>query len=97
MHVLLDGRVRCVTADGTPFTCGPDYPLGNLESQCNAPRWYDAVTETEVSALQSDTDAFLDTIEQHFDMAIHFVATMAKGLIARRAEMRQEPAPAVVA
>ena len=97
MYVLLAGRVRCTTEDGTPFTCGPGYPLGNLESQCSAPRWYDAVTETAVVALKSETDTFLDTIEQHFDMAIEFVATMARGLIRRRAEMRQEAPPAVVA
>ena len=90
MQLLLDGRVRCATEDGTEFTCGPGYPLGNLESQCSAPRWYDAVTETAVTALRNDIDAFLDIIEQHFDMAVDFVGVMAKGLIERRAEMRQE-------
>lgn len=95
MYFLLAGSVRCTTADGTPFTCGPGYPLGNLESQCAAPRWYDAVTDTAVVAMKIETDTFLDTIEQHFDMAIEFVATMARGLIGRRVEMRQETAPVV--
>lgn len=90
MQLLLEGRVRCETEDGTKFTCGPGYPLGNLESQCGAPRWYDAVTETAVTAFRNDIDAFLDIIEQHFDMAVDFVGVMARGLIARRAEMRQE-------
>ena len=97
MYILLAGRVRCKTEDGTPFTCGPGYPLGNLESQCSAARWYDAVTETAVVAVRIETDTFLDTIEQHFDMAIEFVGTMARGLIGRRAEMRQKAPPAVVA
>ena len=78
------------------FACGPGYPLGNLESQCGAPRWYDAVTDTSVTALEYDTDAFLDTIEQHFEMALDFVAGMASGLIARRAEMREETVAAGV-
>lgn len=90
MYVILGGRVACATSDGTPFTCGPGYPLGNLESQCGAPRWYTAITETPLVALRTDTDVFLDTIEQHFDMAVAFVASMARGLINRRAEMRHE-------
>ena len=97
MYLLLDGRVWCATEGGTEFTCGPGYPLGNLESQCSAPRWYDAVTQTAVTALRNDTDAFLDIIEQHFDMAVDFVGVMAKGLIERRAEMRQETTPQEVA
>ena len=97
MYVILSGRVQCTTADGTHFVCGPGYPLGNLESLCGAPRWYEAVTETAVTTLLNETDAFLDTIEQHFEMALDFVAMMASGLIARRAEMRKESAPTVVA
>lgn len=95
MYALLAGRVRCTTEDGTHFVCGPGYPLGNLESQCGAPRWYEAVVDTPVTAFRNDTDAFLDTIEQHFEMALDFLATMASGLIARRAEMRTETASTV--
>ncbi len=49
-----------------------------------------AVADTPVTAFRYQTDAFLDTIEQHFEMALEFLATMATGLIARRAEMRKE-------
>ena len=97
MYAIITGRVHCTTEDGTRFVCGPGYPLGNLESQCGAPRWYEAVTETAVTALRNETDAFLDTIEQHFEMALDFVAMMAASLIVRRAEMREETVPAVVA
>lgn len=96
LYYILAGRVRCTTEDGTEFACGPGYPLGNIESHCGAPRWYDAVTDTSVTALEYDTDAFLDTIEQHFDMALDFVAGMASGLIARRAEMHEETVAAGV-
>ena len=95
MYALLEGRVRCTTTDGTHFLCGPGYPLGNLESLCNAPRWYDAVVETPVTAFHNETDAFLDTIEQHFETALEVLATMASGLIARRAEMWAETARTV--
>ena len=97
MYALVSGRVRCTIEDGRRFVCGPGYPLGNLESQCGAARWYEAVVETPVTGFRNETDAFLDTIEQHFEMALEFLATMATGLIARRAEMRKETEPAVVA
>lgn len=90
LYYLVAGRVGCTTPEGTRFTCGPGYPLGNLESQCRASRWYDAVTESAVTALVHDIDVFLDTIEQHFEMALSFVSGMAAGLITRRKEMREE-------
>lgn len=97
LYVILSGRVRCTTEDGTQFVCGPGYPLGHLESQCDEPRWYEAVTDTAVTALQNDVDVFLDTLEQHSEMAIDFVAGMASALLTRRAEMRTETVSAVVA
>jgi CRP-like cAMP-binding protein len=97
MYVLLEGSVRCTTEDGRQFVCGPGYPLGNLESQCDAPRWYAALTDTTVTALRSDVDVFLDTLEQHSGMAIDFVAGMASALITRRAELRKEIASPAMA
>ena len=95
LYVILSGLVRCTTEDGTQFVCGPNYPLGHLESQCDAPRWYEAVTDTAVTALRNDVDVFLDTLEQHSEMAIDFVAGMASSLITRYAELREETASAV--
>ncbi len=96
LYAILSGRVRCTTEDGRQFVCGPGYPLGHLESQCDAPRWYEAVTDTAVTALRNDVDVFLDTLEQHSEMAIDFVASMASAFITRRAEMRKETVPPVM-
>ena len=93
LYSIHHGRVRCTLEDGTRFFCGPGYPLGNLESQCGAPRWYEAVTETEVSVLRADTDGFIDTLEHQFEMATGFLAAMASGLIARLSEKREAVAP----
>lgn len=93
---LVWGRVRCTTEDGRRFVCCPGYPRGNLESQCGAARWHEAVVETPVTGFRNGTDASLDTIEQHFKMALEFLAAMATGLFARRAEMRKETEPARV-
>ena len=56
---------------------------------------YEAVTDTAVTALRNDVDVFLDTLEQHSEMAIDFVAGMASSLITRYAELREETASAV--
>lgn len=95
LYLILEGRVRCTTEDGRQFVCGSGYPLGHLESQCEAPRWYEAVTETAITAFYNEVDVFLDTLEQHPEMAIDFVASMASALITRRAELRQETASPV--
>jgi CRP-like cAMP-binding protein len=85
---LIHGRVRCDVEQGA-FFCGPGYPLGNLESLCGEARWYDAVAVTPVVAMRNETAAFFDLLEDHFDMAMGYVATQANGLIARLAEARQ--------
>jgi len=80
--VLVRGQVLCsLPADEGKFRCGPGYPLGNLESLADSPRWYDAVTATEVVALEARTESFLDVLEDHFEMATDLLAAMAQHLI----------------
>lgn len=80
--ILVSGTVGCtVEKSGTRFRAGPGYPLGNLENLAGEPRWYTAVTETPVVALEGATDLFLDILEDHFEMAQGFLASSAAGLI----------------
>jgi CRP-like cAMP-binding protein len=44
------------------------------------PRWYTAVTETDVVALRSDLDSFLDVLEDHPDIARDVLVGMARNL-----------------
>lgn len=88
LDALVHGRVRCTLEDGRSFAAGPGYPLGNLESLCGVARWYEAVCETPVVSLRNETLHFLDIIEDHFDMAMDFVAALATGLIRLRSEAR---------
>ena len=90
IYSIITGRVRCTLEDGTRFFAGPGYPLGNLESQCDSERWYEAVTEEHVRALYNNTSVFIDILEQHFEMAIEFLAIMARGLLQRLEEKRQQ-------
>jgi hypothetical protein len=45
-----------------------------------------------VVALRSDTEAFLDILEDHFEMAMSFVRAMARNVIQIRGELAGAPA-----
>jgi len=55
--------------------------MGNLEGLAGHPQWYEAVAETPVVALRTDTDTFLDVLEDHFAMATDVMGAMASGLL----------------
>ncbi len=92
-YILVEGTVRGSCDGGKrEFRAGPGYPLGNLESICQVPRWYEAVTETPVVALAGDTDVFLDVLEDHFAMAMDYVSGLARSVLAlRKEELTGEP------
>ena len=77
-----------VEKSGTRFRAGPGYPLGNLENLAGEPRWYTAVAETPVVALEGASDVFIDVLEDHFEMAQGFLASIATGLITLLQERR---------
>ena len=86
-YILVEGTVRGTREGGErEFRAGPGYPLGNLESICQIPRWYEAVTETAVVALEADTDVFLDVLEDHYAMAMDYVSGLAKTVLNLRKE-----------
>jgi CRP-like cAMP-binding protein len=85
--LLLSGRVRATQrARSTTFTCGPGYPLGNIETLAGEKRWYDAVAETPIRCLVTNPERFFDVLEDDFVMAQDFLANMAKNLISIRWE-----------
>jgi CRP-like cAMP-binding protein len=87
VFIIVSGVVACTTQWGASrFEVGPGYPLGNLERFTGDPRWYTAVTKTPVVALQGDTESLLDILEDHFDLAIGLVSSMAKRVIDIRRE-----------
>jgi CRP-like cAMP-binding protein len=89
--ILVSGSVSCTTQWGfSRFRAGPGYPLGNLERFSGDPRWYSAVAETDVTALRTDTEAFLDLLEDHSDMALGFIRSMAQRVIGIREETAAE-------
>ena len=77
----MNGEVRCRSAAGQDFVAGPGFPLGALEAVAEAPRWYEAVAETRTLGLQGPVETLVDVFEDNFDLARHYLAGMAQGLI----------------
>jgi CRP-like cAMP-binding protein len=78
--LLVSGRVVC-TSQGVSFEVGPGSPLGALESMADRPRLYQAVTHTPVVALQGNVENLIDTFEDNFEMAMDYLAVMARWLL----------------
>ncbi|HEY3120603.1 MAG TPA: cyclic nucleotide-binding domain-containing protein [Vicinamibacteria bacterium] len=80
VQLIMEGTVRCRASTGCEFTAGAGFPLGVVEAMAELPRWHDAVTETRLVTLQGNVEAMLDVFEDNFDMAMDYLAAMAKAL-----------------
>ena len=95
---IVQGTVRCATADGREFRYGPGTGAGGVESLADKPRWYGLESETDVVALRGNTDQLMDIFEHQFRMAMDFTSMLARaeiGLLARRATLGQKPLTAL--
>jgi CRP-like cAMP-binding protein len=79
--LIVSGHVRCTSSRGHAFRPGPGTPLGALDAVAEVPRWFDAVTETPVIALQGNMQTLFDVFEDNFDMAMDYLAVMAHWLL----------------
>jgi len=75
------GTLRATSASGLDFRPGPGFPLGALEALAERPRWYDAVTETPVVAMQGHMGALVDVFEDNFEMAMDYLAIVAQSML----------------
>ena len=81
VFLIRSGTLRASSAAGVVFRPGPGFPLGALEALGEAPRWYEAVTETPVVALQGHASALVDVFEDNFDMAMDYLAVIAQSTL----------------
>ncbi len=91
------GKATFTLGSGTPlgavesgkatFTLWSGAPLGAVESMAERPRWYGATTETKVTALQGSVEGLIDVFEDNFEMAMDYLAVMARAQI-RLLELR---------
>jgi len=93
--LVLNGQVRGSRTDCVAcLTLGPGSPLGALEAVAERPRWFDAVAETNVTALHGSAEGLFDVIEDNPGMGLDYLAAMAQGL-ALALDRRVERAEAV--
>ena len=97
IFLIVSGQVAgTVRANGLRFCAGAGIPLGSLEAVAETPRWFDAVTQTEVVALNGNAEALVDAFEDNFEMAMDFLAVVARvmlGIIQTRATADGSPGP----
>ena len=81
VSLVVSGEVTCWTPGGVPQHLGPGAPLGSLEATAERPRWYSAVTRTQVTALNGPIEGLVDVFEDNFEMAMDYMAFMARWLM----------------
>jgi CRP-like cAMP-binding protein len=91
-HLILDGEVEARWPGGS-FRSRPGYPLGSVETLARNPRWYDAVALSDVVTLRGDHEILFDVLEDDFDVAMDFVSSMARGILANTAQLAAKIGP----
>jgi len=81
IFLVRSGFLRAAGSSGVSFRPGPGFPLGALEALGERPRWYEAVAETPVVALQAHVGFLVDAFEDHFDMAMDYIAVIAQSTL----------------
>ena len=81
VSLIVSGEVTCTIPGGIPQQLGPGTPLGSIEATAESPRWYDAVTRTQVTALNGPVGTMIDMFEDNFGMAMDYTALMARWLM----------------
>lgn len=81
VSLIVSGEVTCTTPGGLAQHLGPGTPLGSIEATAEVPRWYSAVTRTQVTALNGPIDSLIDVFEDNFGMAMDYTALMARWLM----------------
>jgi CRP-like cAMP-binding protein len=81
IFLVRSGWLRATGSRGIAFRPGPGFPLGALEALGEVPRWYEAVTETPVVALQAHVGVLVDVFEDNFAMAMDYLAMIAQSTL----------------
>jgi CRP-like cAMP-binding protein len=81
IFLIRSGFVRGTGSSSASFRAAPGFPLGALEALGELPRWYEATTETPVVALQGHMGALVDAFEDNFDMAMDYLAVVARSTL----------------
>lgn len=85
--IVLDGVIECTAEGVTSFDFDRGYVVGGLDALAQRERWYDARAKTRLRVLELPTANMFDVLEDHIDMAMTLVRTLAQGVQAMLAAM----------
>jgi CRP-like cAMP-binding protein len=82
--LVVSGVIEGETERGQTFGLGPDSIAGGLDSLAGRSRWFRAVARTDLTVLELHLGALLDVLEDHSDLAMDLLRSMAGGVLALR-------------
>ncbi|MFK7999720.1 MAG: cyclic nucleotide-binding domain-containing protein [Polyangiales bacterium] len=80
--VIAWGAVRTQALSGVEARFGPGDVVGFLGPFSGRPRWYTATAETPLVGLRLSSEVLLDVCEDHTELALEMIRTVATGLLA---------------
>lgn len=79
--LLTSGTVRCTLPDDGVWFTDATHLVGLNEALSGEPRWNDVTSDGNVTALMIQVEAFLDILEDHFELAVDVTSKLATQLL----------------
>src|SRR5262245_16602132 len=92
IFLVVSGLVKAASPRfGFEMTVGAGGPLGIVEALAQIPRWYEATVVEPTVVLTGDVETFVDVLEDNFEMAMDYLAVIARWLLSlSQARMAQD-------
>ena len=82
IFLVVSGLVKVASPRfGFEAKLGAGQPLGILEALAQIPRWYEATVIEPTVVLTGDVETFVDVMEDNFEMAVDYLAVVARWLL----------------
>jgi CRP-like cAMP-binding protein len=82
IFLVVSGLVQAASPRfGFEMRVGAGQPLGILEAFAQIPRWYEATVVEPTVVLTGDVESFVDVMEDNFEMAMDYLAVVARWLL----------------
>jgi CRP-like cAMP-binding protein len=82
VFLVVKGLVRAASPRfGFEMMVGSGQPLGIVEAFAQIPRWYEATVVEPTVVLTGDVETFVDVLEDNFEMAMDYLAVVARWML----------------
>jgi CRP-like cAMP-binding protein len=83
IFLVVSGMVRAASPRfGFELMLGAGQAVGILEAFAQIPRWYEATVVEPTTVLTGDVETFVDVLEDNFEMAMDYLAVVARWMLA---------------